>query len=176
MALSKKEWLKEGFKLLAEFAQNKLTIQYLCERLQVTRGSFYHHFKGIEDYVECLMELWEEENTLVLVKEANKANSPEESMELLSKSISVQDQSIEAAVRSWSFYHPIVKKHIKKVDSLRLNFLVQIFEALGFEKERAELRAELDYGTLVGIQHLFPEISQERMRQLWEEQKKILKK
>lgn len=174
MALKRKEWLEEGFNLLTEFAQNKLTIQYLCERLKVTRGSFYHHFKGIDHYVDALMEEWAERNTLMLVKDANKANSPMESMDRLSKSISKKDQSIEAAIRSWSFYHPIVGKHVERVDKLRLNHLTDIFQSLGLPNERARLRAELDYGTLTGIQLLFPQITKERLEALWVEQRQMV--
>ncbi|MEL6719749.1 MAG: TetR/AcrR family transcriptional regulator [Bacteroidota bacterium] len=174
MALGKKEWLDEGFKLLSEFAQDKLTMQYLCKRLGVTRGSFYHHFKGIEDYVQKMMERWEEENTQQLVEISNTGKSPLEAMELLAQSISLKDQVIEAAIRSWSFYHPIVGEHVQKVDQIRLGHLTNIFIEMGLSNERARLRAKLDYGTLVGIQLLFPKITKTEMELLWAEQRSML--
>jgi len=174
MALSKKEWLEEGFKLLSEFAQDKLTMQYLCKRLKVTRGSFYHHFKGIEDYVQKMMEKWEEENTQQLVVVSNKSESPLEAMEILAQSISLKNQVIEAAIRSWSFYHPIVGAHVQKVDAIRLQHLTNIFIQMGLSSERANLRAKLDYGVLVGIQLLFPKIAKTEMEQLWAEQRTML--
>ncbi|MEN0046451.1 MAG: TetR/AcrR family transcriptional regulator [Bacteroidota bacterium] len=174
MALGKKEWLEEGFKLLSEFAQDKLTMQYLCKRLGVTRGSFYHHFKGIEDYVQKMMEKWEEENTQQLVEISNQGKSPIEAMEILAQSISLKNQVIEAAIRSWSFYHPVVGTHVQKVDQIRLQHLTHIFIEMGVSKERANLRAKLDYGTLVGIQLLFPKITKTEMEQLWTEQRTML--
>jgi len=174
MALGKKEWLEEGFKLLSEFAQDKLTMQYLCKRLEVTRGSFYHHFKGMEDYVQKLMEKWEEENTQQLVAISNEGKSPMEAMERLAQSISLKNQIIEAAIRSWSFYHPIVGAHVQKVDAIRLQHLTQIFAEIGLPEERARLRAKLDYATLVGVQLLFPKITKSEMEQLWIEQRSML--
>lgn len=171
--LSKENWLEEGFKLLSEFAQDKLRILYLCERLGVTRGSFYHHFSGIEDYVQQLMEQWEKENTLRLIKGSNEGATAEERGELLAQLVAERNQTVEAAIRSWSFYHPIVKKHLQKVDEIRLAFLKQLFEEIGVEGELAELRAQLDYATLIGIQQLFPNISKEQMQALWEVQRSI---
>ena len=53
--LSKEDWLEKGFEILSEFNQDKLRIQYLCDRLGVTKGSFYHHFQGIQGYISELL-------------------------------------------------------------------------------------------------------------------------
>jgi len=174
MALSKELWLKEGFSLLSEFSQDKLTIQYLCDRLKVTRGSFYHHFKGIEAYISDLMEAWEEENTHLLVREANAGSTPEESMELLAKAVQAKNQSIETAIRSWSFYKPIVAKHLAKVDKVRLQYLQGLYSKMGFEEKEAALKADLDYATLIGVQQLYPNIAEIKMQELWALQKKMI--
>ncbi len=174
MALSKRQWLEEGFALLSEFSQDKLTIQYLCDRLKVTRGSFYHHFQGINGYIKDLMTAWEEENTHMMVKEANVGNTPEESMELLAKAIMTRKQSIEAAIRSWSFYQPTVAEHMAKVDKLRLGYLHSLYLKMGLSEEESSLRADLDYGTLIGIQQLYPQIADEKMKALWQMQKEII--
>lgn len=172
--LSKEDWLAEGFKLLREFAQDKLRILYLCKRLGVTRGSFYHHFKGIEDYIAALMESWEQENTLRLIKSANKGQSPEERMEILAQMIADSDQTVEAAIRSWSFYHTKVKKHLSKVDELRITYVEEIFKDLGAEPELALKKAKLDYAVLVGVQQLFPDASRGELRSLWEVHKQSI--
>ena len=171
--LSKEDWLQEGFKILAEFAQDKLRMQYLCDRLQVTRGSFYHHFKGIEDYIGQLMNSWEQQNTLELIQGANKGGSPEERMEILTMLIGESNQVVEAAIRSWSFYHPIVQQHLKKVDEVRITYLTELFKEMGIDDERAGIKALLDYATLVGIQQLFPEVSKDELSRLWEVQRQI---
>ena len=101
--LSKEDWLEEGFKLLSEFAQNKLRIALLCDRLGVTRGSFYHHFESIENYVEALMQRWEKQNTLDAIEVAQAGNSPLERMDLLNQKVAQANQKVEAAIRSWSF-------------------------------------------------------------------------
>ncbi len=169
--LSKEDWLKEGFALLSEFAQDKLRILELCKRLKVTRGSFYHHFSGIDNYIEALMESWEEQNTLQLIESSNAGKSPEERMEILSVMIGERNQSVEAAIRSWSFYNPVVQKHLKRVDKTRMLYTQQIFKEMGFDPQIAELKAKLEYATLIGIQQLIPHASKKELLELWEVQK-----
>lgn len=165
--LNKQDWLKEGFKILAEFAQNKLRILYLCDRLQVTKGSFYHHFKSIDDYITELMKYWEEENTLDFIAVASKGNSPEEKMELLNLQVSKVKQAVETSIRSWSFYHPVVKEHLARVDKTRLAFLQGIFEEMGNEKKKAMFLAKIEYALLIGVQQLFPDISKKEIEELY---------
>lgn len=166
--LTKKDWLEEGINILSEFAQHKLRILYLCERLGVTRGSFYHHFKGIEEYISELLKSWEEENTLHFIKNANKGATAEEKMDLLNKQVMQTNQAVETAIRSWSFYHPSVQEHLARVDKIRITFLQGIFEEMGKDKVAALQHAKLDYALLIGIQQLYPNAGPEEMKNLFE--------
>lgn len=154
--LSKNDWLKEGFKILKEFAQHKIRILYLCERLQVTRGSFYHHFKSINDYIEALMKKWEQEYTLEFIEEANKGNTPFDQLQILNAMIFQNEQTIEASIRSWGFYHEIVGHYLQRVDETRIHYLRDIFVNAGLEEEKALMCAKLEYASLIGIQQLYP--------------------
>lgn len=166
--LTKDRWLEEGVKILSEFAQNRLRILYLCERLGVTRGSFYHHFDSIEDYINALMEHWAEKNTLLFINAANEGGSPQERMAILNQRVLEADQSVEAAIRSWSYYHPLVAEELAKVDQLRMDFLRDIFIQMDFPPEKALALAELEYAVLVGVQQLFPKASKEEMQKRFE--------
>ena len=42
--LKREDWLERGLNLLAEEGSEALTIDSLCQRFGVTKGSFYHHF------------------------------------------------------------------------------------------------------------------------------------
>ncbi|MEM8906518.1 MAG: TetR/AcrR family transcriptional regulator [Bacteroidota bacterium] len=166
--LSKKDWLEEGFKILSEFAQNKLRILYLCERLKVTRGSFYHHFQSIEAYIVALMQEWERQHTLTFIREASRGGDPKARMLLLNQQVIAADQSIEAAIRSWSFYHPEVNQHLARVDQIRIAYLEGIFRDMGFPPDKALAKAKLDYAILVGLQQLYPKTTAAEMEALYE--------
>lgn len=166
--LSKSDWLAEGFTILSEFAQNKLRILYLCERLGVTRGSFYHHFDGIEDYVDALMAQWKKEHTEELIDLSNQHHSPLDQLQALNGLVAQKDQSIEAAIRSWSFYQPLVRKHLAKVDEMRMAYLANLYQGLGAEKEVAIDMAKVEYATLIGLQQLYPKLDAEGFDRLYE--------
>ena len=174
--LSREDWLEEGFQVLSEFAQDKLKILYLCERLGVTRGSFYHHFEGIEDYIEKLMEEWESRNTLGFIETANRGKTPKEQLKILGELSSKIDQKMEAAIRSWSYYNTTVKNYIRRVDESRIKYLNGIFLKLGFAKKRAQAKARLDYATLVGVQQLFLDLKQSEYDRVYQEYLEMLKR
>jgi len=165
--LTKEDWLEEGFRILKEFAQDKLRILYLCQRLKVTRGSFYHHFSSIDNYVASLMQRWEKENTRQYIELANEKSSGQGRMNVLNELILQQDHAIEAAIRSWGFYQPLVKEYLDRVDRLRLDYLEEIFVEKGYERKEANIMAELEYALLIGVQHRYPGKFSKRVRTLY---------
>ena len=164
---SKEDWLEEGFQILSEFNQDKLRIQYLCERLGVTKGSFYHHFQGMQGYISELLSEWKQRNTLKFIELANRQVGPQEKLESLNKQVITVNQAIETAIRSWSFYHPEVQRVVREVDTIRLEFLKQIYLSTGVGDREAYQLAQLEYSTLVGLQFLFPHIGSEELKELY---------
>ena len=154
--LRKEDWLQEGFKILSEFAQDKLRILYLCQRLQVTRGSFYHHFVSIGDYVSALMQAWREENTRSLIAAAEEAENTRDKMAILNQRVFETNNAVEAAIRSWSFYNATVRKYLREVDEERIQYLYRLFRESDISDERASQLAKLEYATLIGVQQLYP--------------------
>ena len=134
----------------------------------MTRGSFYHHFKSIDEYIGALMQEWEKENTLEFIRVSSKGGDPMERMALLNQQVVETDQSVEAAIRSWSFYHQQVKQHLEKVDQIRITYLEGIFLEMGFAEEKALAKAKLDYAILVGLQQLYPKTIAKEMESLRE--------
>lgn len=49
--IAEEDWITEGLRLLAEPGKDRLRIQTLADRLQVTKGSFYHHFRDRQQFM-----------------------------------------------------------------------------------------------------------------------------
>ncbi len=75
--LSRNDWLKAGFEMLTNQGASGLTIENLTDKLDVTKGSFYHHFQNAEDYKIALLEFWAEQYTNRVVKLTEAGNEPE---------------------------------------------------------------------------------------------------
>ncbi len=52
--LSVDDWIQAGFAILADGGPNALRVDRLCERLGVTKGSFYWHFTDLHAYRTAL--------------------------------------------------------------------------------------------------------------------------
>ena len=165
--LTKSDWFAEGLRILSEFAQDKIKILYLCKRFGVTRGSFYHHFVSIDDYIEALMSYWADHNTRDFIKAANQGASPMERIAILNDMVIKAEVSVEAAIRSWSYYNEIVRKKVAIVDQLRLSYLKQIFLDMDMDDPTAQAMANLEYALLVGVQQLFPKATQKEMEAMY---------
>ncbi|HET8583154.1 MAG TPA: TetR/AcrR family transcriptional regulator, partial [Jatrophihabitans sp.] len=61
--LTAEDYYREALAVLGEHGSEAMTIAVLCERLDVTKGSFYHHFGGLPGFVEGLLAYWEREHS-----------------------------------------------------------------------------------------------------------------
>ena len=59
--LNREDWLQGTLKVLEQHGVDGVKIVIIAERMGVTSGSFYWHFKGLRDLLDCLLEYWERE-------------------------------------------------------------------------------------------------------------------
>ncbi len=71
-------WIEEGFHILADEGDGALTVDGLCQRLDRSKGSFYHHFGSRPGYVDALLAEWERQSTDRLI-ETGHTDTPVES-------------------------------------------------------------------------------------------------
>ena len=68
--VEKKQWFVIGLQIIENNGVAKITIDNLCNLLEITKGAFYHHFKNIDGYIDALMAFWVKENTLTFKRKA----------------------------------------------------------------------------------------------------------
>lgn len=56
--VEKKQWFVIGLQIIEKNGVAKITIDNLCNLLEITKGAFYHHFKNIDGYIDALMAFW----------------------------------------------------------------------------------------------------------------------
>src|SRR5260370_6350351 len=97
--LTRRRWLQEGLALLEEAGAEALTIESLTSRLDVTKGSFYHHFTNYQDFQKSLLSFWEEEGTRHIIQLAGQAASPSEKFERVLQA-SLRPSRLDVALRA----------------------------------------------------------------------------
>ena len=165
--LRKNDWLQEGLSILNTEDFTGITIDNLCRRLSITKGSFYHHFKNFDNYIEELMMFWMQKNTLELIRLTNLPTVKIKRARIheLAKDI---DHQAELRIRAWSFSNLLVKEYVQKVDRIRLEYLMSLNLSVGHNTKMAKQLAMLDYSDLVGFQLLFSDLSAEQLSELWQ--------
>jgi AcrR family transcriptional regulator len=152
--LSRSAYYEAGLELLAESGHGALTIAALCERLGVTKGSFYHHFADMAEYVGLLLDHWEAEHATRLIALSESVTDPEERFDLLQGIAVGLPHGAEAAIRAWSWNSRTVAAAQERVDRARLAHLTSAGVDAGLQPVRAKRMAKISLSVLVGMQLL----------------------
>jgi AcrR family transcriptional regulator len=172
--LTPEDYFREALGVLGEFGSDALTIAILCERLEVTKGSFYHHFGGMPGFVTQLLEYWEREHSDRLIKISKAQPDPTLRILTLTEMGVGLPHASEAAIRAWGRSSPEVADATTRVDRRRERHLIDAVSALGIDRQRARLLARIGLNVLVGVQQREHPVDLRRLRQMFEEVNKLV--
>lgn len=166
--IEREDWFTTGLTILKDDGFLKITIDNLCDALKVTKGSFYHHFKNVDGYIDALMKYWVDKNTRALILQIDKVKTPYEKIEKLNKLVLQRSHKSEQVIRGWSFSNEVVRKYVAEVDEIRIEYTTNLKILYGEQADVARQLAILEYGCLIGIQQLYPDMPEEKQLELYE--------
>jgi AcrR family transcriptional regulator len=173
MAVSKQDWLESGLRTLEKDGLKALTIQQICSKLGVTKGSFYHHFRNVRDYEEQLVAFWANQ---YLSTSSNIPAEPAERLLLLDTLMEEVFASItgpELAIRTWAQEDEMVFSFVRKVDAARREFALGVLEPFSDDAKEASLMADLLFTLSIGGITAIPRVSPQRHLELYHEFKRL---
>lgn len=168
------DYFREALATLGEGGSEGLTVAVLCDRLEITKGSFYHHFGGMPGFVSQLLEYWEREHSARLIKISRAQPDPTLRIGMLTELAVGLPHAPEAAIRAWGRSSPEVAEATARVDRRRERHLTGAMSALGIDRPRARLLARLCVTLLVGVQQREQPVDLKRLRQMFEEVNKLV--
>jgi len=144
-------WIKAALAALAEEGIEAVRVERIARRIGKTKGSFYWHFKDLNDLLGALIIAWEAGQGIILaeadeMQDATAADRLRHMFRLVSR----LDLGLEAAVRRWGATYPVVLDAVVRVDAARLAHLSGIIAASGVPQAQAVDRARLVYFALIG--------------------------
>jgi AcrR family transcriptional regulator len=150
--LSREDWLQETFKVLQNRGVDGVKIVVIAERLGVTSGSFYWHFKNLQDLLGCLLEHWERELTDAVIDLARDFSGPprDRILHLMLQVIDQDAAAYDPAISVWAKNDPSAKKVFGRTLRKRFDFARWMFKQSGFSDKQAGIRGRLMVAYLMG--------------------------
>src|SRR5580692_4501773 len=106
---ARSDWLELGERLLSEEGPQALSLERLTEAAGRTRGSFYHHFSGRDDFLAALTQHWRETVVEPAAKPYRDDPRPAAWRALLHAAPLQLNQPFERALRRLAVGEPIVR-------------------------------------------------------------------
>jgi AcrR family transcriptional regulator len=123
--VAREDYFHAAFDLLAEGGKAALTTTSVCQRLGVTTGSLYHHFGSGPGFYAAFIEYWETEISPALRTRADRAGSPRQRLDALSRIARHGNHEAEKAIRAWAITDQIVAAAQNRVDDTRHQHLTK---------------------------------------------------
>lgn len=146
------DWVTAALAELADNGIDSVSVQSLARKLNVTKGSFYWHFRDRDALLEAMLQTWRRKATiLVMERLEQRAANAKERLEGLLKHPFASPSSpfgaeVELAIRLWGRRDERARNVLTEIDHLRIRFIASIFADLGFTTESSRARAVLTYG------------------------------
>ena len=169
MRKTKRDWLMAGLEILLAAGTPALTIDRLTSALGMTKGSFYHHFKGFADYKAALLKLYEDEGTQGIIEQTDQQDGPGARLVFLYTLIAQAPLDLESAIRAWSLHDSEVAEVQTRVDERRIAYVRGLYAGLGASPDKALLLARHAYAILIGSAHIQPRLEPAVIKQLFDQ-------
>lgn len=143
--------------VLQEKGVGGVRIEHIAARLELTKGSFHHHFTGIGDYRRALLQRYEETAaaTIEHAKTAIRDLAPQQALTELPTLVPV-DPRLEAAIRGWAFQDDDAHDALGRIDQARLRALTELWQALIGDSRRAHAAALIPHLVMIGASVAVP--------------------
>ncbi|NHZ80159.1 TetR family transcriptional regulator [Massilia sp. CCM 8695] len=163
---NRQSWLSAGLQALAEDGPEGLRIMPIAQKMGVTKGSFYWHFKNLEDYQSAVMEEWEQVHTQRVMEIVDQENIDVGSK--LAKLFTGGPPhlfTLGRAIRAWSMSNEQVREVQQRVDRKRVDYVAKLLTDIGWPPEQAPVIARWNYCAFIGHAAIgAPEMSEAEIR------------
>jgi AcrR family transcriptional regulator len=150
--LTPEAWIDAATALLVDQGVDAVRVDALAKALEVTRGSFYWHFKDREALLVAMLNAWRQAATEQVIRRFEGQSA--DPLALIGELISLPFRGrsaeraarVELAIRAWARGDALARQAVDEVDERRLSYIAQCFSALGFGFAEARARAFILYG------------------------------
>ncbi|NNM52821.1 MAG: TetR/AcrR family transcriptional regulator [Pseudomonadales bacterium] len=155
--VAREDWIRAALEALHEEGHMAATPNRLAHKLGLTRGSFYHHFCSLGDFIDAIMERFEYEGIIMGFEKAEqKGNDPWHQLQGMLSFAETRSYHLELALRAWGLNHARVAHHLERIDAERERRLIPVFAQLIHDPEQGRRLARLAMLAFIGRLCSFP--------------------
>lgn len=149
---SREIWLNAALEVLRERGVDGIKVVSLANRLGLTSGSFYWHFKNVQDLLDSILDHWEHYLTDHVVKDAQnfKGTADQRILNLMLQVIHEGAGLPDHAISVWAKSNPETYHSYHRTIAKRFEFAKWMFEQAGFPPDEATTRGRLMVTSLMG--------------------------
>ena len=162
--LSAQDWERAALEVIAAHGLGALAVEALAQRLGVTKGSFYWHFRSREALLQSALERWESYEEREVLAQIQSIAEPQQRLRQLFHRVAheTQPHRIYAALLK-ALDHPLVAPLMARVSRRRMAFLTLAYRDAGLASTDALNRARLVYAAYVGFLQLNLNLSEPKL-------------
>jgi AcrR family transcriptional regulator len=147
-------WIAAALDALAAEGQGAIRVEPLAQRLGVTKGSFYWHFRDREDLSNRTLLQWRDARIAAIREQAEAATDPKAALaamiDIYARAPNPKGLAVELAIRALARNDDAAADAVAAVDAERLARVAELFARAGLPGEQAQARALLFYAFLFG--------------------------
>ena len=155
--LTREDWVEAATQLLIKKSIDAVRVEPLAKQLNVSRGSFYWHFKSRQELLQSILTLWRERQTRRIMDRIrdDRLLSPQEQLRKLrmaphNTKAAKEAAALELAIRAWARRDPFARQAVQAVDQERVGFTEELFLQAGHTKADARIWALMGHSYILG--------------------------
>lgn len=155
--LTREDWIQTAQQLLSTSGVDAVRVDTLAKALNITRGSFYHHFSNREELLQGILSSWRARATEDVILHLRNAQTSAEQqlirlLELPYHGHAAQEAAaVELGIRAWARADRQARQAIDEVDRHRLSYIEGLLMQMQLAEPEARDRAFLIYAYQLGL-------------------------
>ena len=144
-------WMEKALEVLAQQGSAKLRVDQIAKALGVTKGSFYAHFEGRDDFLASVVHYWDEEYTRRVRRlvEEHGGTARQRLLQVMQIVCEEDLSSYDLAVTSWASHEPTLAPAVWRVLKFRMDYVGSLFRQMGFRGGNLKVRTEALVGFML---------------------------
>jgi AcrR family transcriptional regulator len=143
-------WIAAALEALAEGGLDAVAVEPLGERLGMSKGSFYWHFRDRAALIAALVDTFEERATDAPIRELSQVDDPRDRLTRLFQVAFNRPDSLRAERALLTSTDPLVRATMERVHHKRRQFLERCYRDLGLSPPDARNWAATAYASFIG--------------------------